>query len=62
MSQAPIRDGLTFDDVLLAPRASSVHPSEVDLSTQLTPQVRLSVPLIAAPMDSNCMSARPLRT
>ena len=52
MSQAPIRDGLTFDDVLLAPRASSVHPSEVDLSTQLTPQVRLSVPLIAAPMDT----------
>ena len=52
MSQASIRDGLTFDDVLLVPRASSVHPNDVDLTTQLTPKVRLSAPLIAAPMDT----------
>lgn len=52
MSEASIRDGLTFDDVLLVPRASSVHPNDVDLSTQLTPGLRLSAPFIAAPMDT----------
>ena len=52
MRQAEIQDGLTFDDVLLLPRASSVHPNEVDLSAQLTPSIRLSIPLISSPMDT----------
>ena len=52
MRQAEIQDGLTFDDVLLLPRASSVHPNEVDLSAQLTPNIRLSIPLISSPMDT----------
>jgi IMP dehydrogenase len=52
LKQADIQDGLTFDDVLLVPRASSVHPNEADLSTQLTPDIRLSIPLVASPMDT----------
>ncbi|MCZ6713439.1 MAG: IMP dehydrogenase [Deltaproteobacteria bacterium] len=52
MRQAEIQDGLTFDDVLLLPCASSVHPNEVDLSAQLTPRIRLSIPLISSPMDT----------
>ena len=35
-----IREGLTFDDVLLVPGASSVHPNEVDLASQITPRIR----------------------
>ena len=52
MSQAQITDGLTFDDVLLVPRRSSVHPNDVDLSTQLTPGIRLFMPLVSSPMDT----------
>jgi len=52
LRQAEIQDGLTFDDVLLLPRASSVHPNEVDLSAQLTPRIRLSIPLVSSPMDT----------
>jgi IMP dehydrogenase len=52
LRQAEIQEGLTFDDVLLVPRASSVHPNEVDLSAQLTPKIRLSIPLVSSPMDT----------
>ncbi len=52
MRQAEIREGLTFDDVVLVPRASSVHPQEVDLSAILTPRIRLSIPLLSSPMDT----------
>ncbi len=47
-----LQTGLTFDDVLLVPGASSVHPSEADLSTTLTPRLSLSVPLVSSPMDT----------
>jgi IMP dehydrogenase len=47
-----IQDGLTFDDVLLVPAHSTVHPNDVDLSCALTPGVRLSVPLVSSPMDT----------
>ncbi len=43
---------LTFDDVLLKPRYAGFFRSEVDLSVQLTPQIRLKAPLISAPMDT----------
>ena len=43
---------LTFDDVLLVPRHSEVVPTEVDVSTQLTRNIRLHVPLVSAAMDT----------
>ena len=52
MSESPIREGLTFDDVLLAPGGSEVLPRDVDLRTQLTPQIFLQVPLLSAAMDT----------
>ncbi len=45
--------GLTFDDVLLVPKRSSIRSrSDVDPSTWLTPQIRLSIPVISANMDT----------
>ncbi|MBI5017527.1 MAG: IMP dehydrogenase [Deltaproteobacteria bacterium] len=44
--------GLTFDDVLLLPAASEVLPDQVDVSTWLTPAIRLNVPLLSAAMDT----------
>ncbi|NLA36729.1 MAG: IMP dehydrogenase, partial [Actinobacteria bacterium] len=46
------RIGLTFDDVLLLPAESDVLPHEVDTSTQFTPDIRLSIPIISAAMDT----------
>ncbi|GAA1036847.1 IMP dehydrogenase [Virgisporangium ochraceum] len=43
---------LTFDDVLLLPAESNVIPSEVDTSTRLTREVRLSMPLVSSAMDT----------
>ncbi len=43
---------LTFDDVLLLPARSEVHPREVDLRTDLTSQIGLNIPVIAAAMDT----------
>ncbi|MFW6113131.1 MAG: IMP dehydrogenase, partial [Thermodesulfobacteriota bacterium] len=42
----------TFDDLLLLPGASAVLPNEVDLSTRLTPRIRLNIPIISAAMDT----------
>jgi len=47
-----IRDALTFDDVLLRPAASTVLPHETDISTRLTRDIRLGVPIISAAMDT----------
>jgi IMP dehydrogenase len=43
---------LTFDDVLLVPRHSTVVPSQVDVTTRLTRNIRLNVPLVSAAMDT----------
>src|SRR3954451_2257239 len=43
---------LTFDDVLLVPRHSTVVPTQVDISTRLTRNIRLAVPLASAAMDT----------
>ena len=45
-----VKEGLTFDDVLLIPQASDVLPSEVDLRTQLTPELKLNIPILSAAM------------
>ncbi len=47
-----IRMALTFDDVLLEPAKSSILPSEVDVSTWLTREIRINVPLVSAAMDT----------
>jgi IMP dehydrogenase len=47
-----VEHALTFDDVLLQPAYSEVLPREVDLSTQLTREIRLGLPLLSAAMDT----------
>lgn len=47
-----LNEGLTFDDVLLIPARSSVLPREVDVSTYLTREIKLNIPLISAAMDT----------
>jgi len=45
-------DALTFDDVLLVPDYSDILPKDVDLSTQLTRNIRLNIPVVSAAMDT----------
>ncbi len=47
-----VGDGLTFDDVLLVPAYSEVLPNDVDLSTNLTDNIKLNIPLMSAGMDT----------
>ena len=47
-----IREALTFDDVLLVPAASSVLPSQADVSTRVTRSIRLNIPLLSSAMDT----------
>jgi IMP dehydrogenase len=47
------RDGLSYDDVLVVPQRSAVaHRAEVDLTTQLAPNLALDSPILGAPMDT----------
>lgn len=52
MSGDGLNLGLTFDDVLLVPRYSAVIPKDIDVSTYLTPSIRLNIPLLSAAMDT----------
>ena len=47
-----LRDGLTFEDVLLVPAASEILPRDTDVSTWVTRRVRLNIPLLSAAMDT----------
>lgn len=47
-----LEEALTFDDVLLVPAHSNVLPAEVDLSTQLTRDIRMNIPMLSAAMDT----------
>ncbi len=47
-----IDEGMTFDDVLLYPGHSKVHPRDTRISTQLTQKISLSIPLVSAAMDT----------
>src|ERR1043166_6386534 len=46
------REALTFDDVLLKPGLSDVLPSEVDVSSRVTREIPLNIPIIASAMDT----------
>lgn len=52
MLQKGIREGLTFDDVLLVPAKSEVLPKDVTLGTQLTSAIKLNIPIMSAAMDT----------
>ena len=52
MPHSELREGLTFDDVLLLPQASDLLPSSCDVATMLTPNIRLRIPLVSSPMDT----------
>ena len=52
MSYEQLRQGLTFDDVLLLPQMSDLLPSSCDVSTVLTARIRLHIPLVSSPMDT----------
>jgi IMP dehydrogenase len=52
MERLLIPEGITFDDVLLVPQRSNLTPDMADVSTRLTPKIRLELPLVSAPMDT----------
>lgn len=52
MNQHQIPEALTFDDVLLKPAMSEVLPRDVEVGTELTPQIKLNIPVISAAMDT----------
>ncbi len=47
-----IREGLTFDDVLLEPGASEVMPGQVDTATRFTREISLNIPIVSSAMDT----------
>lgn len=47
-----VREGLTFDDVMLIPAAAEVQPRDVDTTTNLTKELKLNIPLMSAGMDT----------
>jgi len=47
-----VGDAITFDDVLLVPRRAAVMPRDVNVSTQLTRNISIDIPLLSAPMDT----------
>jgi IMP dehydrogenase len=52
MTEDRISDALTFDDVLLVPQRSDVLPSQVDVTTRLTRNIALKIPIVSAAMDT----------
>lgn len=47
-----MKQGITYDDVLLLPNYSEVTPSKVDTSTSLTKKIKLKIPIVSSPMDT----------
>jgi IMP dehydrogenase len=52
MLEQDIKEGLTFDDVLLMPSLSKIMPKDVDVSTYLTKSIKLHIPILSAAMDT----------
>jgi IMP dehydrogenase len=52
MENKLVKEGITFDDVLLIPQKSTVLPSAVDVKTRLTKKIELNIPLMSASMDT----------
>jgi len=52
MSYDKLQEGLTFDDVLLVPAHSTILPRDVNLTTKLTRNIQLNIPLLSAAMDT----------
>ena len=48
----PFAETLTFDDVLLVPQESQLLPKDAVLETRLTPEIKLNLPFLSAPMDT----------
>lgn len=51
-SKKIIMEGLTFDDVLIVPAKSGVHPRKIDVRTRLTRRIRMNIPVVSAAMDT----------
>ncbi|MDF2686302.1 MAG: guaB [Clostridia bacterium] len=51
-NQKFVKEGLTFDDVLLIPAQSDVTPRQIDTSTKITKNIKLNIPLMTAAMDT----------
>jgi len=52
MLEEKLKEGLTFDDVLILPAKSNIMPTEADVSTWLTRRIPLNIPIISAAMDT----------
>jgi IMP dehydrogenase len=61
MLEEPLREALTFDDVLLVPGHSEVIPRDVDVATRLTPAIPLRMPLVSSAMDTVTEAATAIR-
>jgi IMP dehydrogenase len=61
MLEEPLREALTFDDVLLVPAYSEVIPRDVDVTTRLTPLIPLRMPLVSSAMDTVTEAATAIR-
>ncbi len=52
MQTFPVEEAYTFDDLLLVPAYSEVLPKDVDVSTYITPKIKLNIPILSAAMDT----------
>jgi IMP dehydrogenase len=52
MSEPQLRTGLTYDDVILQPRHSAIHPRDAQLGTRLTRKITLNIPILSSAMDT----------
>ncbi|MDY6864130.1 MAG: IMP dehydrogenase [Thermodesulfobacteriota bacterium] len=52
MAKEEIRTALTFDDILLVPAWTDIKPDQIDVSTELSRNIRLNIPLVSAAMDT----------